>query len=273
MSESQEGISIKDRVSHLFDRWKKKPIVQSTAIEPNQIDPIQNTYPAIEKTSNIEVEPIIPQVYVGLEKLDELIDPERTLKGGFAISEGDRKQEFQEMLNEIEEKRQAIFKKCDAVELVKQENERLGVNPYTGEPHKLDDAKSLSYLLIEKAASELPKVKDGYVRMYRGEGPHPGRTDDDNTGKWFSPDLNISKTAPFGPLKTSRMIFIDIPQESLKHYSVEKMRQFTGASKGGEYLLSRWQVSQAKEFIRFLEEGTQGDPWAKETGQEKPIGA
>ncbi len=126
----------------------------------------------------------------------------------------------------------------------------------------IKDAKTISKLLIERAADELPPVKEGYIRMFRGEGPHPGTTDDPTIGRWFAHNLQIASCFPLGKLGDSRLSYVDIPETSLAEYHVDNMPEFSGASKGGEYLLPPELVIQAREFIRFLKADTSGDPWS-----------
>lgn len=182
-------------------------------------------------------------IYVGLERFDEITEDEPLLEGAVDHMTGPN--------------RERILARLAA----KQEERRKLCEKYGVDIGNIKDAKSISRLLIKRAVDELPSVREGYVRMFRGEGPHPGKSDDPNIGRWFSHNLGIASSFPIGKLETSRFSYVDIPETSLAKFHVQDMPEYAGASKGSEYLLPGEIVSQAKEFIRFLKADSTSDPW------------
>ena len=194
-------------------------------------------------------------IYVGLERLDELAKDEPLLEGFAEHGTEIGKERARARLAAIKAEREALFEKYGLTkELEEYSKNHRGIIP--------DDSKTISRLLIKRAADQLPRVQEGYTRMFRGEGPHPGSTEDWTIGRWFSHDLDITSSYPIGPRGTSRLIYVDIPVNSLGQYHVNDMPEFKGASKIKEYLLPKERVDQSKEFIRFLTTDTSGDPWA-----------
>ncbi len=206
--------------------------------------------------------------YVGLERLDEIANKEPLWESFVEHITGQNKEEFLARLAEIKVERKELYDKYginnelwEKYGDTKKLRER-GYNIDVGNIKDIKDAKTISKLLIERAADELPPVKEGYIRMFRGEGPHPGTTDDPTIGRWFAHNLQIASCFPLGKLGDSRLSYVDIPETSLAEYHVDNMPEFSGASKGGEYLLPPELVIQAREFIRFLKADTSGDPWS-----------
>lgn len=249
---SPKGISIKDRISKIWHKWKTPPGI----VQPEANNPLyqESTEPEI----NIPV-----QVYVGLEQIDELKKDVPLLQDFLKHSQGERRDSLARKLALIDAKRREILDRYDLQPLIDAdlEDQRRGYPNYKYHL-PISDAKGIVKLLIKQAAKKLPPLtKEGYIRMYRGEGPHPGTTDDNWKGTWFAHDLNQSASYPLGKLDNSRVIFVDIPEASLREYHADNKPELFGASKGGEYLLPRETVAKAKEFIRFLTVNTKGDPW------------
>lgn len=192
------------------------------------------------------------RIYAGIERLDEITRDEPLMEG--AAESGN--EIAQAKLNSMRAERKAILARYGI-------NEELCKQEGIPSLEYLNNAKSVSRLLIRLATKELPPVQEGNIRMFRGEGPHPGETEDYTIGRWFAHDLNISSSYPIGPLGDSRIMYVDIPRTSLAEYHVNDMPEFRGASKVSEYLLPTEVVTQAKEFIRFLRADTVGDPWGR----------
>lgn len=206
-------------------------------------------------------------VYVGLERLDEFAENETLWEDFMNHVSGSRKEELQARLAAIKAEREELYRKYGINNELWEKyggTKELREHEYDidiGKIEDIRDAKTISKLLIKRAADELPSIKEGCIRMFRGEGPHPGTTEDLTIGRWFSHALNIISSYPQGKLQTCRFIFVDIPETSLSEYHVDDMPKFFGASRGGEYLLPPKLVAQAKEFIRFLKADTVGNPW------------
>lgn len=235
------------------------PTVQAA---PSDIVQTEANNPLDQESTEPEIN-IPVQVYVGLEQIDELKKDVPLLEGALKHSQGERRDSLARKLASIDAKRREILDRYGLQPLIDADLEDQK-RAYPNYKHHLpiSDAKGIAKLLIKQATQKLPPLtKEGYIRMYRGEGPHPGTTDEDWKGTWFAYDLNQSASYPIGKLGDSHVIFVDIPKTSLREYHADNKPELFGASKGGEYLLPRETVAKAKEFIRFLKADTKGDPW------------
>lgn len=263
-SESKPQLTIKDRVSSLWHKLRPNS-APLTPVAPTESDNIPQEIispdPQNEETAYTPEVDIPVAVYVGLEQIDKLDENVPLFEGYVEHSVGERRDFIIQKLAELEAERKEIIDRYNIQPLIDADlDERKKTAPNYEYHRPVSHAKGIARLLIINAARNLPPItKDGFIRMYRGEGPHDGKTDDDWSGTWFSHDLNKACAYPLGAQATSRMIFVDIPEKLLGAYHAED--RMPGSSKGGEYLLPRESVGKAKEFIRFLTVDTKDDPW------------
>lgn len=268
MESSEGGLppqrSLKEKVNNLWGKWRKP----STALELSEA--ISSSVTAVEQANIESLPPLVTaqeeitqdsakHTFVGLERLDGILKDEQFLEGALEMVPADRKEKISIRLANLREEREKLYERYGVRELIETDSKEQ-LKKY-GQALEVKNAKGISKLLINHLANQLPPVREGSIRMYRGEGPHPGTTEDPQIGRWFGHDLVIASSYPAQPLGTSHIVYVDIPKTSLAQYHVNDMANFKGASKAGEYLLPLEVVKQAREFIRFLKADEEGDPW------------
>lgn len=232
--------------------------IATSPIEPEDIN--TESSPPLASQELLASEP--PHTIIGMEQFDKLEEEgggglfEGAL--GFARTEEDR-QFYQSKIDAVKEARRALCKK-------------YGIDIDVAE--KFRTAKPLSRIVIDRFADQLPPVEPGMVRMYRGEGPHQGKTDEqtalevgipysDDGGNWFAHELDVASSYPLGELETSRMVYVDIPANSMQKYCVDNLSKYFGKGAAHEFILPNRIVAQTKEFVRFLRADTTDNPWPK----------
>lgn len=212
----------------------------------------ENPHPILSEDAKSDVENKNISEHVGLERLDKIREDLSLLEGAVDFAEGERKIGLQVRVSQLRDAQREI---CEKSELNWEDVKDMG----------LIDEVSISKLLTEIAAQNLPPVKEGDHRMFRGEGPYTREVSDDSlSGRWFSPDLGGTFfNRRIADIPARRMLWVDVARDSLGQYHVDDMEEFKGASKKDEYLLPRDVASQSKELIRFRKIDTTGDPWPK----------
>ena len=99
-------------------------------------------------------------------------------------------------------------------------------------PEEVTSSDPSGTFLLEEGT---PPPEQGFTRLFRGEHANHDRgifvTEDANDGKvggWFTPDLNYAESykdtqeqGRRGPDRAGRIVFVDVPTEKLKQYSID----------------------------------------------------
>lgn len=265
-----------DQLRTRFGRQKLPDPIPEPASNPqptsedNQVDSFNTE--EVAETPRVE-----SRTYVGLEQLDQLAKDERFIESALEFRKGDKY--LEEKFADIKAKREKILEDNSTPDeriedLINADTEkRKSQSTDSHYPiYPADTAIGVARVIMYDRASKLPPTPEGYVRMYRGEGAPIASVEPDDpfAGKWFAMDLGITTGYPARPeLGNRRLIFVDVPEKDLRSYHVDEKEEFRGASKAGEYHLSKEVIDRSQEFVRFVTADTQGDPWASKPSQNQ----